>query len=129
MSNIGNKETFSRNLKYYIEKSGKDRRELAEIWGFPYSTVTEWINGRKYPRIDRIEIMADYFGILKSDLIEEKTEEHREMQKKNDVLSDIVLKMNEDMELFSMVEILSNLGFEQREAVKTVLNAFSATEK
>ena len=74
MSNIGNKETMSKNLKYYIDKSGKDRRELAEIWGFPYSTVTEWINGRKYPRIDRIEIMADYFGILKSDLIEEKTE-------------------------------------------------------
>ena len=74
MSNIGNKEIFSKNLKHYIERSGKDRRELAEIWGFPYSTVTEWINGRKYPRIDRIEIMADYFGILKSDLIEEEKE-------------------------------------------------------
>ena len=74
MSAIGNKEILSRNLKYYIEKSGKDRRELAEIWGFPYSTITEWINGRKYPRIDRIEIMADYFGILKSDLIESKAD-------------------------------------------------------
>jgi transcriptional regulator with XRE-family HTH domain len=74
MSNIGNKETMAKNLKYYIAKSGKDRRELAEIWGFPYSTVTEWINGKKYPRIDRIEVMAEYFGILKSDLIEEQTE-------------------------------------------------------
>jgi repressor LexA len=74
MSNIGNKDILARNLKHYIAKSGKDRRELAEIWGFPYSTVTEWINGKKYPRIDRIEIMADYFGILKSDLIEDKKE-------------------------------------------------------
>ena len=74
MSNIGNKETMAKNLKYYIAKSGKDRRELAAIWGFPYSTVTEWINGKKYPRIDRIEVMAEYFGILKSDLIEEQTE-------------------------------------------------------
>ena len=74
MTALGNKEILSKNLKYYIERSGKDRRELAEIWGFPYSTVTEWINGRKYPRIDRIEIMADYFGILKSDLIEDKKE-------------------------------------------------------
>ena len=72
MSSLGNKEIFSKNLKYYIEKSGKDRGELADIWGFPYSTVTEWVNGKKYPRIDRIEVMADYFGILKSDLIEEK---------------------------------------------------------
>ena len=72
MSNIGNKETMSKNLKYYIERSGKDRKTLAEIWGFPYSTVTDWINGNKYPRIDRIEVMAEYFGIQKSDLIEEK---------------------------------------------------------
>ena len=129
MSNIGNKEIMSKNLKYYIAKSGKDRRELAEIWGFPYSTVTEWINGRKYPRIDRIEVMADYFGILKSDLIEEKTEEHRETQMKNDILSDIILKLNEDEELLSMVATLSNLGFEKREAVKSVLNAFEAVEK
>ena len=74
MSNIGNKETMSKNLKYYIERSGKDRKTLAEIWGFPYSTVTDWINGNKYPRIDRIEVMAEYFGVQKSDLIEDKKE-------------------------------------------------------
>lgn len=71
MSSIGNKDIMSKNLKRYIDQSGKDRRALAETWGFPYSTVTDWINGKKYPRIDRIEIMADYFGIKKSDLIEE----------------------------------------------------------
>lgn len=129
MSNIGNKETMSKNLKYYIERSGKDRRELAEIWGFPYSTVTEWINGKKYPRIDRIEVMADYFGILKSDLIEEKTEEHHEMQKKNDILTDIILKMNDDAELLEMVDMLSKLSFESRKAVKPLLVALSTTEK
>lgn len=106
MSNIGNKETMSKNLKYYIEKSGKDRRTLAEIWGFPYSTVTEWINGKKYPRIDRIEVMADYFGILKSDLIEERTEEHRQMQKKNDTLTDIVLRLRSDDVFLEAVESL-----------------------
>ena len=72
MSNIGNKEVLSKNLKYYISKSNKDRRELAEIWGFPYSTVTEWINGKKYPRMDKVEKLAEYFGIPKSDLIEER---------------------------------------------------------
>ena len=51
------------------------------------------------------------------------------VEKKNDILSDIILKMNEDAEFFSMVETLSNLGFEKREAVKSVLNAFSTTEK
>lgn len=91
MSSLGNKEILSKNLKYYIEKSGKDRRELADIWGFPYSTVSEWVNGRKYPRIDRIEVMADYFGILKSDLIEEQKEKPTE----NDGLSDNVIQLIE----------------------------------
>lgn len=113
MSNIGNKETMSKNLKYYIERSGKDRKELAEIWGFPYSTVTEWINGRKYPRIDRIEIMADYFGILKSDLIEEKSEEHREMQEKNDILANVIIRLRTDSEFLSIVEKLCNYNSEQ----------------
>ena len=106
MRDLGNKEVMSKNLKYYIEKSGKDRRELAEIWGFPYSTVTEWINGRKYPRIDRIEIMADYFGILKSDLIEAKTEEQIAMQQKNDALSDIIVRLRMDDEFLSAVKAL-----------------------
>lgn len=78
MTALGNKEILSKNLKRYIEKSGKDRKELAEIWGYPYSTVSEWVNGKKYPRIDRIEVMADYFGIMKSDLIEDKSNDEEE---------------------------------------------------
>ena len=122
MSNIGNKETMAKNLKYYIERSGKDRRELAEIWGFPYSTITEWINGKKYPRIDRIEVMADYFGILKSDLIEEKTEAHREMQKKNDTLSDIVLRLQTDDIFLSAVESLYKLDQKKLSSILNLLD-------
>lgn len=121
MSNIGNKETMSKNLKFYIERSGKDRQELCKIWGFPYSTVTEWINGKKYPRIDRIEIMADYFGILKSDLIEEKTEEHIEMHKKNDALSDIIIELRTDKEFMSIVETIYKMDKEKRSSLLAFL--------
>ena len=121
MSNIGNKETMAKNLKYYIERSGKDRRELCEIWGFPYSTVTEWINGRKYPRIDRIEIMADYFGILKSDLIEEKTEEDRMMKEKNDAIADIIIEMRIDDDFMSIVEAIYKMDKEKRSSLLAFL--------
>lgn len=117
MSNIGNKETMSRNLKYYIEKSGKDRKALSEIWGFPYSTVTDWINGKKYPRIDRIEVMAEYFGILKSDLIEE----HHNIQKKNDILSNIVLRMQTDDKFMSAVKSLYNLDDKKLSSILALL--------
>ena len=127
MSDLGNKEVFAENLKYYIELSGKDRRELAEEWGFPYSTVTEWINAKKYPRIDRIEIMANYFHILKSDLVErkdEQSERRKMMQKNNDVMTDIVLRMQKDNDFFSLVEHLSSLDEEKIRGVKQMLSAF-----
>lgn len=111
MTALGNKEILSKNLKYYIERSGKDRRELSEIWGFPYSTVTEWINGRKYPRIDRIEIMADYFGILKSDLIEEKMTS--EDKKNSDAIVDITKALFEDDKLCAVVSYLCSAGLDE----------------
>ena len=121
MSNIGNKEVMAKNLKYYIERSGKDRKELSEIWGFPYSTVSEWINGKKYPRIDRIEIMADFFGILKSDLIEDKGEEHKEMQKNNDAISDIVVRLRTDKDFLSVVEAINKLDNEKLSSLSAFL--------
>ena len=72
MSNLGNKETFAKNLSYLIDKHGIEQKELAEIVGVAPSTFNAWVKAKKYPRIDKIERLANYFGILKSDLIEEK---------------------------------------------------------
>lgn len=73
MSNIGNKETFSKNLTFYLSISGKEQKEIAEDIGVATSTFNDWVKGKKYPRIDKIELLANYFGIKKSDLIEDKT--------------------------------------------------------
>lgn len=72
MSNLGNKEVLAKNLARYLARSGKSQREMAEIVGVSSSTFNEWMQAKKYPRIDKIEFMANYFGILKSDLIEEE---------------------------------------------------------
>lgn len=105
-SSIGNKEVFGNNLAYYVERSGRSQRELADTLGVASSTFNDWVKGRKYPRIDKIEMLAKIFGILKSDLIEERTEEHREMQKKNNVQADIVLRMQTDEVFYNAVKNL-----------------------
>ena len=138
MSNIGNKEVLSRNLKYYIDLSGKDRKELAKIWGFPYSTVTDWINARKYPRIDRIEIMADYFGILKSDLIEDKTVqeqiEENPVKMADAVINDILSPTASletlhlealDKDFVDLFEDFKKLDADQKKIVKEVVASFA----
>lgn len=73
MTALGNKLIFSNNLKNIMEKRKIDRNKLCEDLGFKYSTVSEWILAKKYPRIDKIEMLANYFGINKSDLIEDNS--------------------------------------------------------
>lgn len=80
MSEPGNKEVFAANLKFYLGKSGKDRNQICDELGFPYSTLSEWISGKKYPRIDKIELLAKYFGIEKSDLIEQRKEKEKSLE-------------------------------------------------
>lgn len=72
MSDLGNKEIFSKNLKHYMDLHNKDRNDVCKDLNFPYTTFAEWYNGKIYPRIDKIEMLANYFGIKKSDLIERK---------------------------------------------------------
>ncbi len=119
-----NKNTFATNLKRYMALKEKSRKELANDLGISYYTVTDWVKGKKYPRMDKVELLANYFGILKSDLIEEKTEEHREMQKNNDTISDAVVKMRTDNEFLSVVECLLSLDAEKLSIIKQTALAF-----
>ena len=75
MDSLGNKDIFSRNLRRLMQRFGKDRNQICDDLSFKYSTFNDWYNGKKYPRIDKIEMLANYFGVLKSDLIEEKEKE------------------------------------------------------
>ena len=79
MSDLGNREVFSANLKYYMELRGKSRNDISKALNVPYTTVTDWEKGNTYPRIDKIEMLAVYFGIQKADLIEEKSSEDQDL--------------------------------------------------
>lgn len=74
MSDLGNKKVFSKNLRKYMDLYQKSRNDICKDLGFAYTTFTSWETGVNYPRIDKIEMMADYFHIEKSDLIEDKTD-------------------------------------------------------
>lgn len=71
---MDNKNIFAYNLKKQMEIHGKSRNDICQALGISYFTVSDWVNGKKYPRMDKVEMLANYFGILKSDLIEDKEE-------------------------------------------------------
>lgn len=72
MSDLGNKEIFAKNLQYYMILNKKTRNDVCRDLEIPYSTFTDWYNANIYPRIDKIQLLANYFGIQKSDLVEDK---------------------------------------------------------
>ena len=117
---VDNKEVFSRNLKKQMVRSGKDRRQVAEDLNFPYSTLTEWVNGKKYPRIDRIEKLAEYFNISKFDLIEDL----EGIKKDNDRLTNIIVKLRTNKELVDVVERLVSLDKAQLQSLSKLLDTF-----
>lgn len=70
MSDLGNTAVFAANLRRLMLSRGKDRIQVCEDLGIKYTTFANWYNGIKYPRIDKIEMLANYFGVAKSALIE-----------------------------------------------------------
>ena len=74
-NNLGNKESMAQNIKIFMAKKNISRMELCKALGFNYSTLADWLHARKYPRIDKIEMMANYFGVSKADLVEQDSED------------------------------------------------------
>lgn len=72
MNTDENKKIMAQNIKKYMERKGVTNQQLCDSLGFKYTTFMDWIKGITYPRIGKVEAMAQYFGCEKSDLIEDK---------------------------------------------------------
>lgn len=73
MNSLGNKAIMAANIKKYLDRTGKSQKEVCKDLGFKESTFSDWLNAKVYPRIDKIEMMANYFGIKKADLVEDNS--------------------------------------------------------
>ena len=67
------KRIFAKNLNSIMEECDRTPSDIVNLLGVSKSTVSSWRNGEKMPRMDKIEALANYFGCLKSDLIEQKS--------------------------------------------------------
>lgn len=64
------KRRFSINLKTVMEKHGKTQKDIVEALNFRQATVSDWLNGKKYPRMDKVEMLAQYLNVEITDLIQ-----------------------------------------------------------
>lgn len=66
------KKVFSNNLKFYMNLNNKSQVDIINDLGINKSAISTWCNGTRLPRMDKVDMLAKYFGINRSDLIEEK---------------------------------------------------------
>lgn len=88
MNNLGNKETMAKNIRYYMNVHNVNQTEICHALGIKMPTFSDWVNAKTYPRIDKIELMANYFGISKADLVEERSS--RNSNQKKGVVIDVL---------------------------------------
>ena len=69
---LGNKDVMARNIKRLLEVNDMSVADLSRALDVPYTTASEWVHAKAYPRIDKIERMARLFRVMKSDLVEEE---------------------------------------------------------
>lgn len=67
------RKIFSRNLNHYVNISGHQQTEIAKAIGENLSTFNMWMRGKSMPSVVKIQKLADYFGIGKSDLVDDKS--------------------------------------------------------
>ena len=71
---LGNKEIMAKNIRKYLELNDMTQTDLCNALNLKFMTVSDWVNAKSYPRIDKIEMMSNYFGISKADLVEEHSD-------------------------------------------------------
>ena len=118
MSNLGNKEIMAKNIQYYMDKYDTTRQEMCEALGVKYTTFTDWVKGNSYPRIDKIELMANYFGISKADLVEDHNDlqQAKEPYYLNEETREIAQEVFENPELRSLFHVARDIPPERLKA-------------
>lgn len=65
---------FSKRLRHYLNQYNMTQLELSKRLGVGTTSVYNWCNGIKTPRMDKVDAMCSIFGCKRSDLISEKDE-------------------------------------------------------
>lgn len=100
---------FSKRLRYYLDKFDMTQAELAKRLGVGTTSVYNWCNGIKTPRMDKVDAMCDLFHCNRSDLIEDKSEEPDDHYYLNDETREIAQEVFENPELRSLFHVARDI--------------------
>ena len=75
------KNIFANNLKRIMELRHVNQADIVEKIGITSSTASDWVNARKYPRVDKMQLLAELLHVSISELREPHNAEEEEKKK------------------------------------------------
>ena len=123
MSDEDYRRIFARNLNKYMEICNKKQADIINDLGINKSAISTWINGTRMPRMDKVQALADYFGINKSDLLEDKPE-HDSSYYINEDAKELAQFLFKNPEYKILFDAAKDISADDLEMVKTIIDKF-----
>ena len=80
------REIFVKNLRFLMEAREISQADICRELGVSSATVSDWCTGKKYPRVDAMQRLADLLGVRFSTLTTENGLQDYEDQQRLEAL-------------------------------------------
>ncbi len=128
MADEEQKRIFSRNLNRYLELSKKTQKEVADAIGVSPQTFNTWCQGIALPRMGKVQLLADYFGIGKTDLIDDKPDRPADLYYLNDDARDMAQFLFENPEYKVLFDASRKVKKDDIEFIKQMIDRVRGDE-
>ena len=80
------REIFVKNLRFLMDARGITQADICRELNVSSATASDWCTGKKYPRVDTMQRLADLLGVMFSTLTTEGGLQDYEDQKRIEAL-------------------------------------------
>ncbi len=129
MSEDEYKKIFSKNLNYFMSLNNKTQIDIINDLGFNKSAVSTWCNGTRLPRMDKVDALAKYFGINRSDLIENCTHQQTSGYYTNRETAKVAQEIFENKDLRALFDVQRDMEPDDLRALHNMALALKRKER
>jgi len=118
--------SFARNLKFYMAREGKSQADMAKRMKVSATTVSDWCNGRKVPRADKLQAICDWLCISMTQLTDNDdpfTNPPKVPTKEAIELASRIMRRNRQCQ--KVVDMLLNLDSDALVAIEVIIKQLS----
>lgn len=119
---------FAKRLKYYLNKNNMTQKDLAERLHVSVTSVGNWANGVKSPRMDKVDKMCEIFGCTRSDFVEDRSAEEEEKHYIDQEARELAQFLFENPEYRALFKATRDVKKDDLEFVKDLLDRFKSKD-